>query len=252
MIEFNLSPPKEGVQYLVEVDLIQKRDPFYDEIIGISCQSNNYKTINIVGYWEISGWKLPLFPYEKEYDAKVIGWVELSKLQNVPRPFWSEDKLHVEISARQCGKSTRLIETVARHIEEGGHAVVFSPTIAMKHHLETLANEYNLGTLGRTPEFRAARDYDNWRIGLRGTRICDVRCFFDEFDFMKDHFPVLPNGYYTTTANYLRDGIEGTDKLSQLVKKVGIENVKTFTEIDTTKATEMLGMYLEGPWAITK
>lgn len=145
--------------------------------------------------------------------------------------------LYVEISARQSGKTQRLVTAVAQHCERNPHnlAIVISPWMqeeyirARIHGINQSNQQRNLpphpipgerqimavasqeARLAMVGAERRLDDERNARIGNREAQAGEIRWFFDDWDQMEvpEHWPGLQlpfyeTGYYATTLNRLR------------------------------------------------
>jgi len=117
-------------------------------------------------------------------------------------------KLELEISARQVGKTTRLVESMKNHLEHGGICFLYTMNHKMgKIIADRLVEKKNDGVdhFNQPP--------DNVYINPKND-IClsfyeennRVRCFYDEFEFLDFNNKVsyTYDGYYCTTPRKLR------------------------------------------------
>lgn len=112
-------------------------------------------------------------------------------------------KLELEISGRQTGKTSRLIDAMVKHIEAGGICFLYCSSQDMGRNIRermivnnAIGNSYNVYVNPTESTFLKLSEDDLRR----------VRYFFDEFDFLKkDHQLYHPTGYYCTTPSKLRD-----------------------------------------------
>lgn len=114
-------------------------------------------------------------------------------------------KLELEISGRQTGKTSRLIDAMVKHIEAGGICFLYCVSqdmgrmvrerILVDHDIDCSYTVY----INPTGSTFAERRQDDLRR---------ARYFFDEFDFLKkEHQRYSPTGYYCTTPSKLRDSV---------------------------------------------
>lgn len=101
---------------------------------------------------------------------------------------------YLEVSARQTGKTSRLVQAATEaHFLHGKTVIIVSPCANVIKELAPFA-----AIVVKTEE--AALE----AIQRRRGRIDDYAWFYDEFDFLKGNVSVRPDAYYTTTAAYLR------------------------------------------------
>ncbi|VVE41350.1 hypothetical protein PCO31111_04189 [Pandoraea communis] len=113
---------------------------------------------------------------------------------------------YLEISARQTGKTRRLVEAAKRFAEAGRPTVVVS---ALASHMRPELQRHGIvvignGTCGVPPSHEGK----------------DAAWLYDEFDWL-DGVTAREGGYYVTTARFLRtaeDLFEGDGLLSRLLK----------------------------------
>lgn len=101
--------------------------------------------------------------------------------------------MYLEISARQSGKTTRMIEQVKKEMQEGNHCVIVVPHMSWGDNIEKLlggTTRYSICTMGslvrRVQQLAEARNE------------LPLRAFYDEFD-QWEGVPVDETGYYCTT-----------------------------------------------------
>lgn len=124
--------------------------------------------------------------------------------------------MHLEISPRQTGKTTRLVKVAQQWADAGNFAVIVTPNAAMASHIKQYVNEVkHVGEITFTVPSQLAE--------MKPDLIHDpkVRLFFDEFDFIKSEIPILSTGYYVTTPNRMRTDVDWlnweSDTLLQLL-----------------------------------
>ncbi|HHQ4791267.1 TPA: hypothetical protein ACSP21_002162 [Aeromonas veronii] len=116
--------------------------------------------------------------------------------------------MHIEITGRMTGKTTRLIDAANKKRQEGAKVVIVLSTPADKQHhwiFQEIANQVK----GAFVISCDLLDKNLMReLGpLRQKKLEDLiggsdTCwFFDEFDWYENQLdiPIMPNGYYTTT-----------------------------------------------------
>jgi hypothetical protein len=133
--------------------------------------------------------------YTKSFDTlkSLESFLYNEAYKSFKKPFY------LEISGRQTGKTTRMIEDMHRHIEQGGIACICCSTTRMTNHIKNIFME-KYKSLDRviswdTYEHPEHSDGYDKRV---------IRNYFDEFDF-NERASFDPNGYYCTTACRVRN-----------------------------------------------
>jgi hypothetical protein len=112
--------------------------------------------------------------------------------------------LYLEISPRMTGKSDRLLLAVMQHINEGGTAVVYTPSLALGKSLyNKVLPSYQIPS--RLYFVGNGGDY------LRALNLSDpkTRLFYDEFDHLDpEKVYWSTDGYYVTTPAKIRKDID--------------------------------------------
>lgn len=117
--------------------------------------------------------------------------------------------MYLEISGRQTGKSTRLVDNVVSRILNGDRCIVFGFSSNWTHELNNkiLSKLYNIViekpvTL-HMPEFFVKREmYDRYLKHNPHIDEDDLYVYYDEFDMLSENNKMIlsNNGYYVTTA----------------------------------------------------
>ena len=118
--------------------------------------------------------------------------------------------MYLEISSRRSGKTTRLVEAVKRHSDEGGYSVVRG----MNVHVAKIGLEPLLKGVARV------KVIGYWKDGMLDNfpEYDNARWFYDEFDHIKD-VEIFPNGYYAGTPRFIRtDLLDKADILLRLIE----------------------------------
>lgn len=101
-------------------------------------------------------------------------------------------EFYLEISDRQTGKSTRLVQAVKDYINEtGGNAIIHAPSV---ERVQLIARFFSKSELAHV----YLATYQDAVRGVYGKN------FFDEFDFNETVF-YDPHGYYVTTPAHVRN-----------------------------------------------
>ena len=115
--------------------------------------------------------------------------------------------MHIEITGRMTGKTTRLIAAANKKRQEGKKVVIVLSTPSEKQHrwiFQYIANQvkgayvisYDMLSEHRRNEL--CLFVKIWELIIKDSDAC---WFFDEFDWYENQLdiPIMPNGYYTTT-----------------------------------------------------
>lgn len=138
--------------------------------------------------------------------------------------------MHIEITGRMTGKTTRLIAAANKKRQDGKKVVIVLSTPSEKQHrwiFQYIANQvkgayvisYDMLNINRRNELcRFVKDI--WEPLIKDSDAC---WFFDEFDWYENQLdiPIMPNGYYTTTPRPGFDMMKasGDRVISQLLAK---------------------------------
>ena len=112
--------------------------------------------------------------------------------------------MYLEISPRQTGKTTRLIE-MANHLDETREDVSCI-LVTMNHHMK----RYMCSHFKKNPTILVITQAEvkKTMLGYRGRTVTPI-LFYDEFDFMEpENVIVNTEFYYATTAKRMRDYID--------------------------------------------
>lgn len=125
---------------------------------------------------------------------------------------------YLEISARQTGKTTRLLDAVKIQMLTGESAVIVVPNLKIKKWIEPRTAALCITISELFTEKIKERIYELYRPNF----------FFDEFDFMANMYPILDNGYYVTTPAFIREySLDICDKLLQMTN---MSSVVSYTQ----------------------
>lgn len=115
--------------------------------------------------------------------------------------------MHIEITGRMTGKTTRLIAAANKKRQEGKKVVIVLSTPSEKQHrwiFQYIANQVK-GAYVISYDMLAEHRRNElclfvkiWELIIKDSDAC---WFFDEFDWYENQLdiPIMPNGYYTTT-----------------------------------------------------
>lgn len=116
--------------------------------------------------------------------------------------------MHIEVTGRMTGKTTRLIAAANKKRQEGKKVVIVLSTPSEKQHrwiFQYIANQvkgayvisYDMLNMNRRNEL-CQFVKEIWESLIKDRDAC---WFFDEFDWYENQLdiPIMPNGYYTTT-----------------------------------------------------
>jgi hypothetical protein len=116
--------------------------------------------------------------------------------------------MHIEITGRMTGKTTRLIAAANKKRQDGKKVVIVLSTPSEKQHrwiFQYIANQvkgayvisYDMLNINRRNEL-CQFVKEIWEQLIKDSDAC---WFFDEFDWYENQLdiPIMPNGYYTTT-----------------------------------------------------
>lgn len=115
--------------------------------------------------------------------------------------------MHIEITGRMTGKTTRLIAAANKKRQEGKKVVIVLSTPSEKQHrwiFQYIANQVE-GAYVISYDMLAEHRRNElclfvkiWELIIKDSDAC---WFFDEFDWYENQLdiPIMPNGYYTTT-----------------------------------------------------
>lgn len=118
-------------------------------------------------------------------------------------------ELYLEISARQTGKTTRLVSAVVSHAVFSGDCVVVAHNAQTGRMLkEMIEPELILQEHRNRVTYVSAGSLSRWKKNVDHSDITfeNLRVFYDEFDWFKSdsYFFFDSSGYYTTTPFRLR------------------------------------------------
>ena len=116
-------------------------------------------------------------------------------------------KLQVEISGRQTGKTSRLIDAMGDHIKNGGICFLYCVSQDMGRGIINKLIELFGGDYIRSSIFINPSNITISKI--KSEDLLRMRPFYDEFDFLKpEHQTYNEIGYYCTSPSKLRDMME--------------------------------------------
>jgi hypothetical protein len=144
---------------------------------------------------------------EVKYDygekGKFDSYQNLDELfSDIPYQKYKESlDLYVEISGRQTGKTTRLIEAMYEHLKHGGTCCLFTHSQEWgKLICKQLNEKYQVWINNNVFINPKPQDFAFMEVN----KISRLRYFYDEFEFC-ENIRYQPYGYYCTTLNKLRD-----------------------------------------------
>jgi hypothetical protein len=111
--------------------------------------------------------------------------------------------MYLEISARQSGKTYRMIKIAARLLKQGKRVMFVTRTQGAMRSISEMLWRLNAIPKGVVVTFTT---YQSYKTSIRGQKPFDAT-FFDEFDFAgtpTDSSFILKNGYYSTTPAFIR------------------------------------------------
>ena len=108
--------------------------------------------------------------------------------------------MYLEVSGRQSGKTTRLVNHAIKYAEKGEHVVIVCMNEIHKKNLISVLSEIS------TKEIKFCRiNIATYHDYVLDQMMYDRhKIYFDEFDSMNDEIPIIKNGYYVTTPLKLR------------------------------------------------
>ena len=112
----------------------------------------------------------------------------------------THNKLYLEISGRQTGKTTRMVDDMVNHLDNGGMVFLYTSMSASytKMIIQSVLEKYKYDSskfvINPTENYLKTSDLSNECI----------RNYYDEFDFNKNLGGVDFNGYFCTTCSHLR------------------------------------------------
>lgn len=134
---------------------------------------------------------------------------------------------YLEISARQTGKTSRLISAVLELLKKGENCVIhthgIATSMAIKQHIDPELHRYLYVIPGEQDKIDKAMDEGalNWHWAYH---------FYDEFDFILQKSVKEKNVYFVTTPARIRKEASKSDFLFQVIKDIG--TVVTYTNPD--------------------
>lgn len=115
-------------------------------------------------------------------------------------------KLELEISGRQTGKTSRLVDAMVKHIKVDGICFLYCISQDMGKIIRSKIQEILPVTELNGIVYINPTGLDFAKMDINDLK--HVRYFFDEFDFLKkEHQTYHPTGYYCTTPSKLRDSV---------------------------------------------
>jgi thymidine kinase len=120
--------------------------------------------------------------------------------------------IYLEISPRQTGKTTRLVQAATDWINKNleNHAIICTVNNSAKKHVQYLINIY----LINNHRIKVITQHESI------TYLKNLKWFYDEFDhFEKKNLLIIDEtGYYVTTPKFIRNEIKSDDLLMNLLK----------------------------------
>lgn len=134
--------------------------------------------------------------------------------------------MFVEITQRQSGKTTRLVENAINYLNSSPNTIIniVSTKIENSYEIrEKLVKNYNIDS------DRIVISHKMSIKKVTGSRI--IRNYVDEFDFIDDDFLFIDDdAYYTTTINTYSDSVFRQKLLEYYRSYIRISKLKSFLE----------------------
>jgi len=144
-----------------------------------------------------------LINHKQPYCIRFDNFNEVYRYINLKIKEENRSDLYVEISGRQTGKTTRMIDDMVKHIKNGGTCCLYTMSHRMRKHIVDIVNKKVIRDNPYTVIFPHEFKYLEEQQILKQS---DIKNYFDEFDFLDlNEIFFDPNGYYCTTSSKLRN-----------------------------------------------
>lgn len=119
--------------------------------------------------------------------------------------------MYLEISARQTGKTTRLVDSILQRSLNGEQCIVFGYNNSLLKHIQcSVSEKLNEYVSDKNFIFHVPKYFNSYEMYIKYLKNNDFEhqenhyFYYDDFDFYKDDIIISDKGYYVTTAKYTR------------------------------------------------